>query len=503
MTRIYSNFLGGLLLLVLAGTMLVRLPTEDIARVLFRPGPMSWSLANVLGVLAVLAGLVAFVAGLGAGRSSLQLTFILGLAAGLASSLPIWWAFYRAGVHSALHMSREAAWRIHIVFGDLALLFGIAHGIAAFISADAGVILNNYWTGLVGLILMYLGVLPSAAHHFKLLSYDNWKIFHLLSFVGYVFSLIHMFGHAKQLRTTHAWAIAVVNLAALVSFVAQKVFAKATATRAEVVAAQVLEEQTGRHLFLRIRAPGFKFAPGQWAYFGTSAWSVAHPFTIVPGDQPGEVQFFIKVSGPFTAGLAKACECGTHPRVILEGPYGTPPIPSPLTYQAVVFIVGGVGVTPALSLLAEARKSCGHMVAFYWAVRSPGLLARCAPLLEPHLNSQLSCIRLDGAPAGNANNLPLSAREGREDVNHWLAGIDGDLSTQGVRTALLFICGPPPLMDAAQGATSSKATGVSWHVHVEQFLFLPKPPSCGCSGKRPLQSTHQVQPSTMGAVRET
>merc|ERR1712129_93245 len=102
-----------------------------------------------------------------------------------------------------------------------------------------------------------------------------------------------------------------------------------------------------------------------------------------------EVQFFIKVSGQFTANLAAACKPGGgYPSIRLEGPYGTPPLPAPWA-SAMVFVIGGVGITPALSLLPKACKSI-KMTPLYWALRSTKLLERCRPLLEDYINQDPS-----------------------------------------------------------------------------------------------------------------
>merc|ERR1712110_841228 len=79
--------------------------------------------------------------------------------------------------------------------------------------------------------------------------------------------------------------------------------------------------------------------------------------------------------------------------VSLEGPYGHPAFPTH-GVQAAIFVLGGVGVTPGLSLVEEASKQCGGKVRVYWSVRSKGLLEKCAPIFEPFLNPKLHAISL-------------------------------------------------------------------------------------------------------------
>ncbi|CAE8581951.1 unnamed protein product [Polarella glacialis] len=190
------------------------------------------------------------------------------------------------------------------------------------------------------------------------------------------------------------------------------------------------------------------------------------------------------------------------PSVKLEGPYGIPPVPSS-SVDAAVFIFGGVGITPALSLAAEASKFHGVKVPIYWGLRSLELLKRCAPMLEPHMDKELSTVVLNGQDVqAGGNALPLNARYGHEDVHSWLAEVSKRLSEKGVHRVMLFVCGPPGLAAAAKAAAGSKEcnASVAWHLHVEEFLFLPplpKMPKCG-SRKRTAVSA-ATKPTLLGS----
>lgn len=476
----------------------------SLGKALFNPRlPMSWTLANAIGVSLVLLGLVAYAIGLGADATSIEMVYIMGLAAGLVSSLPLWWAFFRFGAHSLLKMSREAAWRIHIAFGWFTLIFGTVHAIFVFV-AEKQVFDNTFWTlALVGLILMWLGVLPAALQSFGVISYDKWKVLHFASMLGYLLVVVHLIDNYKdgsEKETLRTAVVLVMNVSAVVGFVAQKVLVKLTAKRATVVGKpEVTNDSGGQHVFLKLHAPGFAPAPGQWAYVSIPSISpVPHPFTVVPGDSQGHVRFFMKVTGSFTSQVAKLSQSSADfPKVSLEGPFGEPPIPT-TSADAAVFVLGGVGVTPGLSLVAEAKKLFGSKVYIYWALRSPALLERCAPLLEPHIDSTHSCVTIKGCGTGAA--LPLGAREGGADIGTWIATVDSELAAAGAKTVLLFVCGPPGLSDAAkQAANQRRLDGVSWQIHVEEFLFLPKPPKLPSFGSSQTDKPNSVQASAIGA----
>jgi ferredoxin-NADP reductase len=259
----------------------------------------------------------------------------------------------------------------------------------------------------------------------------------------------------------------------------------------------------------------------------------------VPDETEEHLQLFTKVSGRFTARLANACASDNEPPAMcLQGPFGNPPLPT-TDINAVVFVLGGVGVTPALSLVAEASKMCGDQVRVYWNLRSMELFKRSAPFLTPHLKPELQCIRITKAPesakasaesipqvteaapqvspqgmskftqdvldmfhkgfgaktpdsgppiaepprAQEVERLPLGAEIGREDVDEWISTVASDLVAKETKRALLFVCGPNELVWAAQRASvsSEKTTGIAWQLHVEQFQFLPSQSgACRC-----------------------
>jgi len=282
-----------------------------------------------------------------------------------------------------------------------------------------------------------------------------------------------------------------------------------------------------QHIFLRLNAPGFRYVPGQWAQLSIPSLStVPHPFTIVPDSVGADehLQFIIRVRGLFTQRLAESWQSVAP---VLQGPYGNPPLPAS-DIQGVVFVLGGAGVTPALSLVREASKTyANNNVRVYWNVRSRELLHHCAPLLEPHLKVEQQCIRLTPTAGPSlltsrgtgltivpsAKNglgelpLPLGAGLRRLELDAWLASVAEQFAHENISTAapkqqptgdtaaappvtetkkniLLYVCGPPSLVKTAQEAVIKDAP-VAWKLHIERFEFLPLPASGNKATLRP------------------
>lgn len=452
---------------------------------IMQPGRSGWSPAGAAAVVGVLPCLAVAVAVPFQSSVGVQQELVIGwgVASGLAASLPLWLAFWKTGLHSALLLSREAAWRIHSALGLIFLACATVHGALAIQwKGIQAIIADNLWLlGFVALLLMWLGALPALGHALapRVVKYDLWKVLHTLSACGYVLCIAHVAGQVTDATRGVPLAITIINVLALVALLAQKL-AAARAPQVLVESMEVISEETGRHVMLELDAPHFRYSAGQWARLHVpGASGVSHPFTIVPGARQGTVSFIIKVSGSFTAALARQDLQGR--RVHLDGPYGLPPVPAALPWaRTVVFVLGGVGVTPALSL-AAAASSGGAAVRLFWRLRSPGLLRRCLPLLQPHVPPEHLHVQLSGV-AGKAAaeaQAPADAPSGaRQSVGQWLAAVAAERAAAGDGgPALLFICGPAGLAAAAREGAAAAAravAGAAWQVHEEQFLFLPR-----------------------------
>jgi len=115
-----------------------------------------------------------------------------------------------------------------------------------------------------------------------------------------------------------------------------------------------------------------KFRPGQFAYLriGDSPLSLdEHPFSYAgSADRRNVPKFTIKKRGGFTSCLA---ELPTGTSVLIDGPHGSFCPDSEAT--GFVMVCGGVGITPAFSLLttlAERGDSRAHLLVV--ACRTPG-----------------------------------------------------------------------------------------------------------------------------------
>lgn len=236
--------------------------------------------------------------------------------------------------------------------------------------------------------------------------------------------------------------------------------------------------------FMYINAP--EIDPWQW-----------HPFTVSSaesgsqGDDTVCWQHHIKNmntatdESTWTGQLYNRLTANQELTVRCHGPYGAPAFALPTDEECVVFYVGGIGCTPALSILATwaAAAASGARVphaTLVWAVRDLDLLLSFSSVLDgiahdpEHFTLKLYCTQ----KGVEFNGLPEAASvgadccfAGRPDPKAVLddAGRKGG---QSMATMGVFACGPAPMVDGVRAAAAQRArSGAHTRFHAETFEF--------------------------------
>ena len=320
--------------------------------------------------------------------------------------------------------------------------------------------------GVLSLLLLVL-IISTSIWRVKLrLPYEWWRTLHAVLAVGIlVLAFWHILGidyHLNAPWKRELWITlgAVWLVALLYTRVVKPVMVYTHPYRVE----RIIEER-GRSWTL-VLAPeghrGLHFCPGQFAWL--SIWSTPfdlheHPFSFSgSAEQPEHLHFTIKALGDFTARIGSITP-GT--RVYVDGPYGgfmLDRYPAP----AYVFIAGGIGITPIMSMLRSLadRRDTRPLWLFYanrtWeGVTFRDELAEKAALLE------LRVIHvLQEAPAGWTGDVGMITRE-----------ILARELPEDCKEIEYFICGPPPMMDAVE--RHLLALGVPMEqLHTERFNLV-------------------------------
>lgn len=184
---------------------------------------------------------------------------------------------------------------------------------------------------------------------------------------------------------------------------------------------------------------GMSFKPGQFAWLSLgSPFAIAqNPFSMTCSpDTPTRLEFVMKQVGDFTESVSKAKK-GTQ--VYVEGPYGIFTLPE--TGRRLVFIVGGIGITPVLSMLrTRLLQQDKSPILLIYANQTPDDIVMQQPLEA--MTEKLSLTLL------HVVSVPDKTWQGETGY------VDADLLAkylpEDAADIDYFVCGPPPMMDIVE-----------------------------------------------------
>jgi predicted ferric reductase len=316
------------------------------------------------------------------------------------------------------------------------------------------------WFGMAAALAVVALVATSVWRRQLRLPYEWWHAAHTaLAVVAVAGALGHVFfvdDYISTLWKQILWTFMSAAFVALLAWVRVIKPRGMRPWRLEAVGAE-----RGRTTTLALRPPeglGFRFEPGQFAWFalGRSPYSITqHPFSLSSSAERDGVEIAIRALGDFTSRVHEL-EPGTA--VYVDGPHGVFSIDQD-EGPGFGFVAGGVGVTGLLSMLRTMadRGDVRPAVLVYangdWdAVAFREELER----LERRMNLTVVHV-LERPPA-----------DWTGETGYVTSELLSRRLPPGYRRFQFFICGPGPMMDAAEAALL--AIGVpADRVHTERF----------------------------------
>jgi predicted ferric reductase len=295
------------------------------------------------------------------------------------------------------------------------------------------------------------------------LAYEWWRATH-----GLLAVLVMFIGVVHVLRVSHyvsvpwkqaAWAVG--GLLAIGLLVQARVVKPLAMRRRPWRVAEVRRER-GRSWTLALEPEGhggMPFRAGQfaWLTLGPSPFSMdQHPFSFSSSAaRPDRVEFTIKELGDWTSAI-RHVKPGT--RAFLEGPYGAFVLRPEAS--AAVFVAGGVGITPVLSILRTLRDAGDRrpLVLVYGTGSEDALFAEELRALAAELPLRLVWVVEEpgagwGGPAGRISPELL----------------DGVLAEAALPAETEhFVCGPEPMMDLVETHLLRRGVPLG-RLHSERF----------------------------------
>ncbi len=230
------------------------------------------------------------------------------------------------------------------------------HNPAALGAADPRSAPGYMSAGRLALALFVLVSVLALARRGLRLEYDRWRVLHAaLATAALALALWHLAGSGRYLDSAWKqalWAVYGAFWIGLIAYV--RVFRPWRVSRSPWRVGRVRPER-GRVWTLELEPPlgqSLRFSPGQFAWLTLRASPFAmkeHPFSIASSAERGPgIELSIKALGDFSSGIK---DIAVGETAWLDAPYGTFGIDRHPDAPGFVFIAGGIGLAPLLSML--------------------------------------------------------------------------------------------------------------------------------------------------------
>lgn len=330
----------------------------------------------------------------------------------------------------------DRAYQAHALVGKAALIFLVVHWLVLVVQAIpdqqmlaqylAPLVDLRYTLGMAGVLLLLLLVVLTL---WVRLPYDRWLQTHKWMGVSYVAGSLH----AILLQTD--WYLILIMIVGSYAWLYRLVLYRWLERPASGVLAEVTPRGEVTELSIALDQP-FGAQPGQFVFFRVRQSAAdlpaeTHPFSISAVLNARTVRISAKALGDFTRRLPQL-QAGD--RVLLSGPYGRFGTRRDLVGSPMVWVAGGIGITPFLSLLGQekdrpaAQRTPATLV---WSVRSRQEAVYLAEI--EHAAAELPHVKFHLHVTDEAGYLTAA----RLADLHQPSRLDA---------STVFLCGPPAMM---------------------------------------------------------
>lgn len=305
----------------------------------------------------------------------------------------------------------------------------------------------------LGIIAFYIlvGVMIASALY-KRISYRVWQYIHVITYILFFFALFHaVLWGSEAAEKMPIYIIATILVAIGIIYRTRYKIITARTTRFFV---KDIKMETADTFTLTVKG-NKEFKAGQFCFLrlNKNKLHARHPFTV--SSAPGEdLSFTIKLAGRFTQ-TAKELKEGDE--IFIDGPFGKF-IPAP--EKDLVFIAGGVGITPFMSILRDhIKRGITENITLIYGSRSQADI-----IFKDELESINQPWFKKVYMLNDITNMTMQCEQGfiSQDIIKKYVSNPND--------SLYYICGPERMKDTAKKVL--KDMGVKWkNVFVEDFFW--------------------------------
>jgi predicted ferric reductase len=296
------------------------------------------------------------------------------------------------------------------------------------------------------------------------LAYARWRGLHVALGIGALgLGLLHAIGVDHYLISSAGLGLGALAGAAVLAVVELRMLRPRRLARRPYVLERVRPERGGAST-LKLRAEGHggrPFRPGQFAWLklaDTPHALAEHPFSYSSSAGfPERPEFTIKAYGGFTR---RAPQLRPGTRVLLDGPHGS--FRARPRADRMVLIAGGIGITPAVSMLRSAADA-GDRRPFVLIYGSPDweqvTFREELERLEHRIDLRVVHVLTHPHPDWQGEAGFIDAALLQRQLPYDLHAAD------------VLVCGPPPMLAAVLDGLHRLGV-VPENVHAEQFVSV-------------------------------
>ena len=343
--------------------------------------------------------------------------------------------------------SLPGLYKLHRINGYIILALIAIHPILVTIPEDRLMIPfeARYWPEWIGaalLIAVLIQIVLSRWRNKFIKAYQRWLFVH--RFLGWsilTLLVIHILyvSETFEFEGLPRMAVIIVAIAMVILWIAirgQRLLTKKHPFEVSCVAPAGRDAQAIDLKSLDVKP--FDYLPGQFAFFSFAAHQVSaewHPFTLSSTPtRPNNLQITVRSCGDWTDQV-KTIQTGD--RVFVHGPFGRFSHRLESNNRDVIMLAGGIGITPMLSMLrALSDSNDQRRITLLWSNRSA----------EYEFNPEE--LEAFSERLSNFIYIPVFTHKqeskgvfGRLNLEHL-----NILLSDSSRKALIFLCGPPPMI---------------------------------------------------------
>lgn len=352
---------------------------------------------------------------------------------------------------------------LHHLVGEYALIFLIFHplflalqylplSVLLVVRFFLPPIISDFATWFGILALCTLIVLLVLTLYIKL-EYQFWRFTHQLLGTSLFLAALHVLFISGDLTIKPAlrWYMLGLSVTALLAFAYRTLFWRLLVKRYSYTVTEVIHKSDDvSEIKMTPDTASLPYWPGQFVFVEIiSALGIrheVHPFSITSPVNSTYLAFAAKSSGDYTETLKLL---KPHTQVKVEGAYGRFLLERARPKQ--IWIAGGIGITPFLSLARNLTPSSPYQIALIYSVKT-----RPEAVYMDEFNQI----------AATSQKLQIFVQSSREQgrlTAHRVAELVPDLKERDI-----FLCGPPPMMQSMRSQLRELGVRNS-HIHSEEF----------------------------------